>query len=158
MSEFISYQQKIVTSALDYFKKTFSFVPDDKLNFMPSSTAKSPIQIAAHIALTNKGFASMLKGEPSKFSSVKDLLIWLDGEEKKLNTRELVLKELESSEQILFTAIQSLRDENLDDVVKAATGTRTKRDSLVRVSSHIFMHGAQIDYIQSIYGDLDPHF
>lgn len=158
MTEFIPYQQKIVSAALDYFKKTFSYVPDDKLNFTPSTTAKSPLQIAAHIAITNKGFASMLRGEPSKFSSVKELLVWLDGEEKKLDSRELVLKELESSELALFTAIQSLKDENLDEVVKAATGTRTKRDSLVRVSSHIFMHGAQIDYIQSIYGDLDPHF
>lgn len=158
MTEFIPYQLKVVNSALDYFKKTLSFIPDEKLNFAPSNTSKSPLQIAAHIALTNKGFASMLRGEPSKFNSVKELLVWLDGEEKKLNTKEAVLKEIDNSASELLSAIESLNEENLDEVVKAATGARSKRDSLARVGNHIFMHGAQLDYIQTIWGDNDPHF
>src|SRR5471030_655214 len=46
---------------MEEFLKTFAFVPDDKLTWTPTPTAKSPIRIAAHTALYAGRFARMIQ-------------------------------------------------------------------------------------------------
>src|SRR5476649_391064 len=53
--------KKIAVEGMEEFLKTFSFVPDDKLTWTPTPTAKSAIRIAAHTALYAGRFASMIE-------------------------------------------------------------------------------------------------
>ena len=158
MSSFIAHQQKAISAALQYFRNTLSFTPDDKLSFSPSPTAKSTLALAAHVAITNKGFAYMLQGKPSKFTSLKSLLAWLDEEEKKITSREVVLSLLADSEKLLLETVESLSEDGLETIVQGASGPRSIRDTLAMIGPHIRMHAAQIDYLQTIWGDTDPHF
>ena len=48
-------------SGMETFLKTFSFVPDDKLNWAPVASAKTPLQIAAHTACTAGVFAQLYR-------------------------------------------------------------------------------------------------
>ncbi|MGI8924225.1 MAG: hypothetical protein ACR2HJ_09365 [Fimbriimonadales bacterium] len=52
---------------MEEFLKTFSFVPDDKLNWTPSPTAKTAIRIAAHTAIYAGNFAKMIRDRKLPF-------------------------------------------------------------------------------------------
>jgi len=158
MNSFISHQQKAISAAMQYFRNTLSFTPDDKITYSPSPTAKSTLALAAHIAITNKGFASMLQGKPSKFTNLKSLLLWLDEEEKKITSRDAVLTLLDESEKLLLETVEGLSEDGLDTIIQGASGPRSVRDTLAMIGPHIRMHAAQIDYLQTIWGDTDPHF
>src|SRR5689334_13777881 len=45
--------------------KTFEHVPDDRLAWSPSSTARTPLWIVAHCGAANDAFAAILRGESS---------------------------------------------------------------------------------------------
>src|SRR5437764_87327 len=65
------------TSAVDgmeYFLRNFSFVPDDRLNWTPISTARTPLQVAAHAALHAEKFARMIRDR--KLPVVDNLAEW----------------------------------------------------------------------------------
>lgn len=47
----------------EIFLRNFSHVPNDKLNWSPTSTSKSPIRIAAHAALYLSRFAQMIANQ-----------------------------------------------------------------------------------------------
>ncbi|RYG41990.1 DinB family protein, partial [bacterium] len=49
--------------------KTFEFIPDDKLRWTPSETARWPLWIVGHCGLANLAFAAMLRGEPMDMPS-----------------------------------------------------------------------------------------
>lgn len=61
------------SEALDYFLCAIRFVPEDKLTWSPSPTAKSTLQIAAHCAGYSHGFARVLAAH-SFPSDVEDFL------------------------------------------------------------------------------------
>jgi len=46
---------------MEHFLMLLSFVPDDKLNWTPTPTAKSALRIAAHTALYAGRFARMMR-------------------------------------------------------------------------------------------------
>ena len=56
--------QARVRAAAERLGKTFSFVPDDKLDWSPSRTARTALAIVAHCCQANRMFAKVLGGEP----------------------------------------------------------------------------------------------
>lgn len=153
----IEYAKKVIPETIDNFAKTLEFIPDDKLTFSPSPTAKCPLQIAGHVVITNFGFSNMLKGEPSKYTSVSELLESLASEENKFTTRESITSGLNASKSALQSTLDELTEDGLNSYVQSARGSVLLRDLLLRIAPHIQMHRAQIDYIQTIWGDRDPH-
>src|SRR5579863_7965532 len=67
MEDFIAICKDRTTEAMDRFLHDLSFVPADKLNWSPTPTAKSALQIAAHCAGYSGGFASIIRA--GKFPS-----------------------------------------------------------------------------------------
>ena len=55
----------------NFFLRTFKHVPENKLNWCPAPTSKSALRIAAHVALGNSAFASILRGEKPPFTSME---------------------------------------------------------------------------------------
>src|SRR5205807_8751548 len=60
---------------MEHFLMVFSFVPDDRLTWTPTPTAKSAIRIAAHTALYAGRFARMINDR--KLPSQDNLPEWL---------------------------------------------------------------------------------
>ena len=63
LKETIADCQSRVKKAAERLLKTFSFVPDDKLNWSPSKTARTALAVVAHCVQANQMFAMVLRGE-----------------------------------------------------------------------------------------------
>src|SRR5512143_1044912 len=61
MEGMISTCKEQATMALDWFLRSLSHVPADKVTWSPTPTAKSALQIAAHCAGFSGGFASVIR-------------------------------------------------------------------------------------------------
>src|SRR5438046_8504994 len=104
--------ESIVTSCkasavqwMEHFLKVLSFVPDDKLTWTPTPTAKSAIRIAAHTALYAGRFAGMIKDR--KLPASDNLTEWLaqrNAEEAAITSR---------------TEIESIFRKGTDEVIAA---------------------------------------
>src|SRR5947209_7830918 len=61
MDAIISAGKERTTSAMEWFLRSFSHVPDEKLGWSPCPTARSALQIAAHCAGFSGGFAGVIR-------------------------------------------------------------------------------------------------
>ncbi len=124
-------------SALKSGLASIAATPEDKLDFKPSETAKSIRELVLHIT---EGNGYCLDGLGAEKPSSED---WLEG--------------LKLSTDALINAIEALTPAQL-----AGTVTFFGREFpipvfLAIVEWHASRHFGQIDYIQTIYGDLDDH-
>src|ERR1051325_2334025 len=75
MESLIASSKESAVRGMEHFLKVFSFVPDDKLTWTPTPTAKSAIRIAAHTAIYAGNFARMI--EDRKVPAVDTLPEWI---------------------------------------------------------------------------------
>lgn len=144
-------------SEFDFFKKTFNAVPEDRLNYSPSSTARTPLRVAAHAALSNYAMAKMLRGEQIEFKSADEADRHMGAEEKKVTTRAGALEMLDSSLRDLLDTLSSIPEEKLNETCSTPFGEYPMNRMIFMPGKHLAMHASQIDYIQTIWGDLEYH-
>ena len=137
---------------------TFKYVPDDKLSYTPSETSKSALRIAAHCAVTNYGLAAMLRGEPSEITTFAQLFDYCNQEEVKLTSREQVVAALEDSCENVKAAIQSVSPSDFEGMVGQGELQGPTTFFMNLPGLHMSMHSAQIDYLQTGWGDMTTHF
>src|SRR5260221_8246120 len=75
MESLVASCKESAVRGMEHFLMVFSFVPDDKLTWTPTPTAKSAIRIAAHTALYAGIFARMI--DDRKLPSSDNLTEWL---------------------------------------------------------------------------------
>ena len=54
-------------------ERDLTSTPDDKINWAPTESARTPIQLVAHAAMGTEGIAGLLSGKPFPFSSMQDM-------------------------------------------------------------------------------------
>lgn len=137
---------------------TFKYVPDDKLDYTPCATSKSALRIAAHCAVSNYGIAAMLRGEPSEITTFAQLFDYCNQEEVKFTSREQVLGALEDSYTVIKDAIQNVSPSQFEGMVGRGELQGPTVFFMNLPGLHMSMHSAQIDYLQTGWGDMTTHF
>ncbi|HEY0867624.1 MAG TPA: hypothetical protein VGE01_09600, partial [Fimbriimonas sp.] len=61
MEETVAASKRSAVEGMEMFLRNFSHVPDDRLDWSPTPTSKSALQIAAHTALYAGRFARMIR-------------------------------------------------------------------------------------------------
>ncbi|MFN8138895.1 MAG: DinB family protein [Fimbriimonadales bacterium] len=140
------------------FLHTFSFVPDDKLSWSPSATSKSALQIAAHLAVSNFGISSVIRGEGSGDMPMEELMKHMAEQEAALTTREAVIAAINESTKVVIASLDSINDSNIDAMLASPFGEFPAKFWMFLPGNHMMGHAYQVDYIQTIYGDVDFHF
>src|SRR5258708_28603397 len=105
MESLVASSKESAVHGMEHFLKVFSFVPDDKLTYTPTPTAKSAIRVAAHTALYAERFARMIRDR--KLPASDNLTEWLaqrNAEEAAITSR---------------TEIESIFRKRTDEVVAA---------------------------------------
>lgn len=142
-----------------YFVKTFSFVPDDKLNYSPSDSARSPLQLAAHVALANGVFAGFIQGESVEFpGDADDFREWQRMQEESFEDRSVVVDLLQYNTNEAIEAMRLMTPELYATSPVSPFGPMPMPFWMHLVSMHLNVHASQIDYLQTIWGDLEDHF
>ncbi|BDI33162.1 hypothetical protein CCAX7_52130 [Capsulimonas corticalis] len=150
--------KSVTLSSRDLLLATFSFIPDEKLNWSPSPTARTPIQIAAHCAAANAAFATLFQGKPWPLSlnpaeAFEQMRVVPAG----INSRESVVKLLEDTVADVIASLEIAGPEALDTNLTTAFGEMPFRFWMTIPADHMSGHTRQIDYLQTIWGDLIDH-
>ncbi|MBI3720928.1 MAG: hypothetical protein HY248_00115 [Fimbriimonas ginsengisoli] len=125
---------------------------------MPTQPSSSPIRSTAfdfsyEVGWLNRRIATRFRGEdpgpiPTKFGEE-----WLEAPEE-LRTKEALAQYLRTTADELIAVIP----EGLDKVIKVAENKTPAYQMLLFASLHTSYHDAQLNYIQSMSGDMTVHW
>lgn len=142
---------------LKQFIHNFSFIPDDKLNWSPSPSAKTPMQILAHCAVAAQGLLEPLTGQNNN-TPIDQIIKQITEAEAELTNKDQALTVLKDGVTKGLIAMKALRPEDLDKVVNHPFTNAPISFWMNLFWRHLDVHGGQIDYLQTIWGDNDFHF
>jgi hypothetical protein len=125
------------------------YIPDDKLDWVPLGKAKTPRLIALECAGAYKMAARMVRGEPIE---------WAQPDAAAYPTRESVVEALNAGLAEFEAALDGLTAEQLAEKRPAPWGVTTVGVTIGMAFWHSVYHDGQLNYIQTLWGDLEMHF
>ncbi|MCW3061696.1 MAG: hypothetical protein JWQ02_3517 [Capsulimonas sp.] len=157
--ESIARAKSAVISSRDLLLSTFSYVPDDKLHWSPSPSARTPLQIAAHCGGANATFATLLRGEPWPLASTAAEAVAQIYERDAATdiSRDNAAKLIEDSSAALIAALENATPATLETMIWTAFGEFPYDFAMTFPAGHMAGHARQIDYLQTIWGDREDH-
>lgn len=143
--------------AKDRLIKDIDTTPDDKLNWSPSTTCRTPIQLIAHAAMATTGMMGMLQGEPIPFDDIAVADAGWRKAEKEFKSRDEVVNLLNKNSAEYLSWLDTLTPSQIASTLKAPFGEFPMASAVTWPADHLRNHAAQIEYIQTAYGDMDWH-
>jgi hypothetical protein len=159
MSDLIEMAKHATLGGRHYALSTFSHVPDEKLTWSPAPSAKSALRIAAHIGLSNDRLANVLQGRmPPPGLSFEELSERGNAQEMEITSREMAVKLIEDSTERYIAALDTLTADHLAGETQTPFGRFPTSAFIFICGQHMRSHAAQIDYLETVWGDLQDHF
>ena len=145
------------TRAKERIAKCLDVTSEDKLNWSPSSTSRTPIKLVAHSAMAIQGIGGILAGKPFPFTSMAEMDATFRAEEEIVTTKEQALALLEETSAAYLKWLDTVTPEQLASTVQFPMGAMPMAVAITFAADHMRSHAAQLDYLQTIIGDLDWH-
>lgn len=148
----------MIGKARDGLVRTAQAVPEDKLNWRPLDNGRPVLDLLGDAAQAPQMVSRMLesRGEfapsPEMFQQLK--------QEREGWTRDETIGHLNENTEHLFTLVRALPDEELARPVTLPLGGGMTMPlaGWIMVAYRSFTNRyAQINYIQTLYGDFEPH-
>ena len=155
MEDVITTCKERATQAMERFLRVLSFVPADKLTWSPAPTAKSALQIAAHCAGYSGGFVPILRS--GKFPSVEEFLGPIEAAIQSITTLVQADAVLRNGTAETVAALDAVRPEWIGAVIDTPIGPQPFSFFIDLPARHLDNHTAQIDYLQTCWGDQEVH-
>ncbi len=157
MEDLVSQAKGEFTRAQNRIAASLKAVPADKLNWAPSDSARTSLQIAAHAAMGTQGMQGIIEGKPFPFASMAEMDVASRIAEKQFTTIEAVLGLLDQTSSAYIAFLDSLTAEQLASTVNFPFGPIPLAAAITFPADHLRGHAAQLDYVQTIWGDLVWH-
>jgi len=147
------------TGARDVMAHALATTPDDRINWSPSPTARTPVQQVAHAAAAVAHLTATLDGRRFAVPTPAEADLGFRAWERQFTTREEVLSLLARNGDAFLAWLDALTPDRLESSVALPfdLGRVPVRVGIAFPALHTRVHAAQIDYIQTIYGDHDWH-
>ena len=159
MEDLVASCKESAVWGMKYFLRNFSYVPDDKLTWIATPTAKSAIRIAAHTALYAGRFAKMINDR--KLPSVENLDEWLaerNAEEIAISSRTEMETVFRKGTQEVLAALDALPPELIGTTLDSGLGFSMPMTDLMKLPGwHATLHAGQIDFLQTCWDDQKVH-
>jgi len=138
-----------------YFLRNFSKVPDERLHWSPTPTAKTPLRIASHTALYAGRFAKMINEQ--KLPAVENMDEWLalrNSEEAAITSRVEMEDVFRSGTDAVLAALDSFPEALLESTLDSGLGWSVSAKWLIQLPGwHATVHLGQIDFLQTCWDD-----
>lgn len=157
MNEIISQAKAEYLRAKERLIRALATTPDDKINWSPSPTARTPIHQVAHAAMAVSGIQDMIIGKPFGYANTAEADVAFRAAEQEYRTREQALGLLEQTSAEFLAWLDTVTPEQLASTLQLPFGPFPMTLCITLPADHMRGHIAQIHYIQSIYGDHDWH-
>jgi hypothetical protein len=127
--------------------------PEDRINWSPAPTARTPIEVVAHVATVISTFHQVMMGAPFPDIKMDNFDAILRRQEAPYKTRESVVSLFEKNREAYAEWLGQLAPESLATEVEFPFGKVPMTAAMDMLNDHIVNHIGQLDYIQTIYGD-----
>lgn len=138
-------------------ERSLETTPDDRLQWSPSPTARTPLQLVANGALSMPGMQDWLDGKPWPYESVEHM----DAENRKaeaaVTTREAALAMLRQNADGYRAWLDGIDDARMGSVFASEMGEYPFEVAVGWSAGFLRNRAAQLDYVQTCYGDLSFH-
>lgn len=155
MEDTVAAYKSSAVDGMEYFLRNFSHVPDGKLTWTATPTAKSAIRIAAHTALYAARFAKMIRER--RLPAPDNLEEWLsqrDSEELAIKNRVEMERIFREGTAEVLAALDALEAEDLEGSLDSGQGWSMPMKQLLGLPGwHATLHAGQIDYLQTCWDD-----
>ena len=151
----IEASKKSATSGMDMFLRNFAYVPDDKLNWSPTATSKTALQIAAHTAVSNANFAKMIREKRTPGpEEVEEFMAQNRAAEAAITNKAEVETAFRRNTQDVLEALDTLTAEDVELVLDSGQGWTMPMTFLMGLAGwHATLHLGQIDFLQTCWDD-----
>lgn len=135
--------------------KSFRTTPDERVNWAPSPSSRTPAQLVAHSAVAIENIRTQLDGTPFPIKTTVEADESFRAWERDITTREQALDLLEKNSAKFLEWLDALTPEKMEYNAEMpfGLGLYPVAASLNFPSDHMRYHIAQLDYLQTIYGD-----
>ncbi len=151
----IELSKKSAIDNMEMFLRNFSKVPDDRLTWTPTPTAKPAIRIGAHAALYAGRFAQMIRARA--LPKVENLDEWLaerSKEEAAITTRAEVESIFRQGTAEVLAALDTLTSEEIESSLDSGQGWQMSMIWVMGLPGwHATLHTGQIDFLQTCWDD-----
>ena len=155
MEDIVSKTKADYVRAKDRIIQILTTTPDDKLNWAPSPTARTPIQLVAHSADAVGNILTLLQGRGSiDFTDIPKLDARLRASDREYTTKEQVLALLDTNSAAFLAFLDALTPEKLSSTMMGAWEA-PMTVAIGFPADHMRGHIAQMEYVQTIWGDHD---
>jgi len=139
----------------DRLLRTFAKVPDDRLRWAPSSSARTPLELVAHCGFSLGFICELLAGKPYPAPTTAQADAEHLERERAVSTRDEALELWTTNHAKYVALIEAMSPEDMSKMIRLPFGLGTAPMSyMVSVGPlHTREHMAQLDYLQTIYGD-----
>ncbi|MBX3111766.1 MAG: DinB family protein [Fimbriimonadaceae bacterium] len=136
----------------------FSHIPDDKINWSPTPTSRTPVELVAHCGIGTEGLGGWIASGMS-FEGFDPVAIEnsMREQESHVKTREEAVALLEKGCAFYQGWLDTVTDEQVNATIQTPMGERRMADVITFPADHLRGHAAQLDYIQTIHGDRAWH-
>ena len=158
ISDMIAQTKQGTERATGQMLSTLKHVPDDKLNWSPAETARTALQIATHCAHANNAFAMVIRGEELPFSgSAEEAAARIREAGRDVTSRDIAVQMLEESTQTVLKALDGVTPDQLGTSPMSPFGPFPFALWMNLSAIHTGGHARQIDYLETIWGDVEDH-
>jgi len=155
MDNIVEISKKRAVVGMEMFLRNFSHIPDDKLTWRATPTAKPAIRIAAHTALYAGRFAQMINDR--KLPAPDNLTEWLaqrEAEEIAITCREEMERVFRKGTEEVLAALDTLTPEEIASTLESGQGWTMTMTWLMNLPAwHATLHNGQIDFLQTCWDD-----
>ena len=128
--------------------------PEDKLNWSPSPTARTPLEVAHHCGFVISALHGALSGTQAMPPlSTQEMDSYNREDEKTHGAKAEVVKGVEEKSAAFIAYLESLSEEDLTSTWHSPFGDFPVSLGITFPAFHTAGHIAQLEYIQTIWGD-----
>jgi hypothetical protein len=149
-SEFIRARDRLI--------KDLATTPDDRILWSPGPNARTPLAQVAHAASAIGNIQKMFEGDVQKFVNIHELDPQWRKDEKEFKTRDQVIALLEKNSSAYLAWLDSLTPAQVELKLKTPFGEFPMASAITWAADHLRNHCAQLEYIQTCYGDITWHY
>ena len=148
----VSHLSGLLRQAATFYSKDVMALSDEAFNSSFAGKARRPVDFTYEVIYVNRRIAAMFRGEEFGASGEG----WMVAPEG-WNSREQAVEELKASVDEVISEWEKLTDEQR--LEKKGEGMfAAPYDRMTMACVHMFHHGGQLNYVQSLHGDDEMHW
>jgi hypothetical protein len=155
MSELKEFLKDRVIQASGFYVQDLEALTHDQLDKSPGGKARSGYDFTHEVIVVNNRIATQLKGEdagPWPFG--EDWAVCPDAD----RTKETAIQQIKDSTDAIVAAMEQVPEDKFNEKFKLGERETSYSGMVGLAGMHMMYHAAQLNYIQSLAGDLKVHW